>query len=76
VDFLVEDAGRLTPVEAKLASTPRPDLADGVARARALLGGRMGPGLVVTLGGDQEFPLTREDTAVPFASFARGVPLP
>ncbi len=30
VDFIVEDAGRVIPIEAKLSSTPRPRMAEGI----------------------------------------------
>ncbi len=30
VDFVMEDAGRVIPIEARLSSTPRPRMADGI----------------------------------------------
>jgi hypothetical protein len=59
VDFLVEVGTRLLPVEVKLASTPRPEMAAGVLALEPLLGARLLPGVVVTLGGPDWFPLAR-----------------
>lgn len=70
VDFLLDHGTHLQPIEVKLASTLRPEMADGLAKLRKLLGGRLGSGMVVTLGGTGVTPLTRDDVAVPFATFA------
>jgi hypothetical protein len=34
VDFIVEDGGRIIPIEAKLSSTPRPRMAEGIEAFR------------------------------------------
>jgi hypothetical protein len=51
VDFILEAAGRLVPIEVKLASTPHPEMASGVHRFQSLAGKRAGHGFVVLLGG-------------------------
>jgi len=66
VDFLVEHEGRLVPVEAKLTSTPRPTMGDGIRRLRALLGERCLTGYVVH-SGPQRLPLGEGVTALPLA---------
>lgn len=67
VDFLVEVGPHLWPVEVKLAATPRPELANGIEKLRALLGDGLLPGAVITAGG-QTTPLTRNVTAYPLAA--------
>ena len=59
VDFLVEVGTRLLPVEVKLGSTPRPEMAAGILALAPLFGAKLLPGVVVTLGGPDWFPLTR-----------------
>ena len=72
VDFIVELAEGLLPVEVKLASSPRPGMASGITRLREILGDKLLPGFVVTMGGEGVFPLNRLDRALPFARFAAG----
>jgi hypothetical protein len=74
VDFLVEVGTRLLPVEVKLASTPRPEMAAGVLALEPLLGAKLLPGIVVTLGGPDWFPLARTCTACSFSTFVRPPP--
>jgi uncharacterized protein len=65
VDIVVEAGTRLVPVEVKLSSTPRPDMAAGITRLRAALGERVADGYVVH-GGDVRLPLAPGVTAIPF----------
>jgi predicted AAA+ superfamily ATPase len=65
VDIVVEWAGKLIPIEAKLSATPTPSMARGIEAFRAALGKRAAPGYVVHPG-DVRLPLGREATAVPF----------
>lgn len=65
VDLLVEDGTRLIPIEIKLSATPRPTMASGIARFRADLGERVGPGYVIHPG-DVTLPLGSGVTALPF----------
>jgi predicted AAA+ superfamily ATPase len=68
VDIIVEVAGKLVPIEVKLTSTPRPDMAKGIETLRDALGDRVGPGFVVHTG-DIRLPLAPGVTALPFAEF-------
>jgi len=68
VDLLVEEAGRLVPIEAKASATPRPAMAGGIAALRRDLGARAARGIVVH-GGDTELPLGADAVAFPFARF-------
>ena len=66
VDLLVEHSPAwVTPIEIKLSKTPRPDMARGIERLRALEkpGTRLGPGYVVCMT-DTDGALSREDRAV------------
>lgn len=65
VDLLVEEAGRLVPIEAKASATPRPRMASGIVAFRHDLGTRATRGFVVH-GGDTELPLGPDAVAVPF----------
>jgi predicted AAA+ superfamily ATPase len=66
VDFLVETARGLVPIEAKLSATPRPEMARGIADLRRDLGPRVaGEGYVVHPG-DTRLPLGDGTTALPF----------
>jgi predicted AAA+ superfamily ATPase len=64
LDLLVEEPGRLVPIEAKASSTPRPAMAAGIAAFRRDLGARSGRGYVIH-GGDVELPLGPDATAWP-----------
>ena len=66
VDFLVEAAGKLVPIEVKLSATPRPEMAAGIKSFRADLGKKAAPGFVVHQG-DIRLPLAPEITAIPFS---------
>jgi uncharacterized protein len=48
VDLLVEQRGKLHPVEVKATATPRPTHAENVVRWRSLAGDKAGSGLLVT----------------------------
>jgi hypothetical protein len=66
VDLLVEHSPALvTPIEIKLSKTPRPDMARGIERLRAMQkpGTQLGPGYVVCMT-DSDGALSREDRAV------------
>ncbi|MEK6607355.1 MAG: ATP-binding protein [Myxococcota bacterium] len=65
VDILVEAGARLVPVEVKLSSTPRPNMAAGILKLRADLGKRVTEGYVVHPG-DVRLPLAPGVTAIPF----------
>ena len=67
VDFVVETAGRLTPIEVKLSGNPRPAMAAGVRAFRRDLGNAATPGFVVHPG-DLHLPLGAGVTALPFAA--------
>jgi hypothetical protein len=65
VDIVVEAGTRLVPIEVKLSSTPRPEMAAGIARLRDALGARVADGYVVH-GGEARLPLSPGVTAIPF----------
>lgn len=67
VDLLVEEAGRLVPIEAKASATPRPAMSAGIGAFRRDLGGLAARGFVVH-GGEQVLPLGPDASAWPFAS--------
>ena len=66
VDFVVETAGRLVPIEVKLSATPRPAMANSIRRFQSDLAGAAMPGYVVHPG-DLRLPLGPKVTALPFA---------
>jgi hypothetical protein len=66
VDFLVEAAGKLVPIEVKLSATPRPEMAAGIKSFRADLGDMAAPGYIVHPG-DTRLPLAPEISSLPFA---------
>ena len=65
VDIVVEVGTRLVPIEVKLSSTPRPEMASGIGRLRDALGRRVAEGCVVH-GGEVRLPLAPGVTAIPF----------
>ena len=65
VDFLVEDNGRLIPIEAKSTATPRPAMAAGISSLRRDLGESVLPGFVVHTG-NVRLPLGPDALALPF----------
>ena len=66
VDFMVETAGKLVPIEVKLSATPRPAMANTIRRFQSDLAGAAMPGYVVHPG-DLRLPLGPKVTALPFA---------
>jgi hypothetical protein len=66
VDFIVEDEGRLVPIEVKLSATPRPAMAASIGEFRKDFGKRALPGYVVHAG-DVRLPLGAGVTALPFS---------
>ena len=67
VDFLVEDSGRLIPIEVKTTATPLPSMGDAIRQLRRELGDLAAPGFVIHPG-DIRLPLGSGVTAVPFAA--------
>lgn len=69
VDFLVESGDEIVPVEVKLSATPRPRMADGIAKLRKLLTDsptRLRNGYVIHPG-EAEWPLGLHAKALPFS---------
>ena len=66
VDFVVESAGSLIPIEVKLSATPRPAMATAIRTFRRDLKSAAMPGYVVHPG-DVRLPLGDGITALPFA---------
>jgi len=66
VDMVIEQERKLIPIEVKLSSTPRPDMAAGIKAFRASLGDRVAPGYVVHPG-DIHLPLGDGVEALPFS---------
>lgn len=65
VDFVIEDAGRLIPVEVKLSATPRVAMASAIESFQQDLGERALPGYVVH-SGSVRLPLAPKVMALPF----------
>lgn len=66
VDFVVQTADGLLPLEVKTSATPLPRMAAGMRAMRAALGGGARPGYVVHPG-DSRLPLGEGDKALPLA---------
>ncbi|MBC7338794.1 MAG: ATP-binding protein [Firmicutes bacterium] len=66
VDFVVETAGKLVPIEVKLSATPRPAFAASIRAFQKDFGNRAMPGYVVHPG-DIRLPLGSNVTALPYA---------
>ena len=66
VDFVVETAAGLMPIEVKLSATPRPAMASTIKTFQADMKGRAQSGYVVHPG-DIRLPLGPSVTALPFA---------
>lgn len=66
VDFVLETGEKITPVAAKLSSTPSPRMASGIKALRDGLGDRAGRGYVVHPG-DVRLPLAPDIVAIPFS---------
>lgn len=71
VDFLVEHAGGLVPVEVKASATPLPAHAAPIHALREVLGDRLLPGFVVHAG-EHRLPLGGGVLAVPLAALQSG----
>lgn len=67
VDFLVEIAGAIVPIEAKLTATPLPAMAKGIVSLREDLGECVQPGYLIH-GGDQRLPLVPGVTSLPLSA--------
>jgi len=67
VDLVLDVGGRLVPIEAKLSTTPRPAMADGIKAFREALGKRVARGFVVHPG-DVRLPIAPGVEALPFAA--------
>ncbi|MCC6389864.1 MAG: ATP-binding protein [Bryobacterales bacterium] len=65
VDLVVETRGKLIPIEAKLSSTPRPAMANGIRAFQQDLGDKTGPGFVIHPG-EIRLPLAPNVVALPF----------
>jgi predicted AAA+ superfamily ATPase len=66
VDIVVENAGRLLPVEVKISATPRPAMASSIKTFQKDMGDKAMLGYVVHPG-DVRLPLGPNVTALPFA---------
>ena len=66
VDFVVETAAGLVPIEVKLSATPRPAMANAIRTFQGDMGSTAMPGYVVHPG-DIRLPLGSGVTALPFA---------
>lgn len=64
VDLVIDTGTALLPIEMKLSSTPRTQMAEGIMSLRAALGDLIGPGYVVHQG-DIRLPLAPGVTALP-----------
>ena len=67
VDFVVEVAGRLIPIEVKLSATPHPSMARSIRNFQRDMGDSAAPGFVVHPG-DMQLSLGSGVTSLPFAS--------
>lgn len=65
VDFIVEDGGKLIPIEVKLSSTPNPRMANAITVFRRDFSKKAMRGYVVHPG-DAKLPLGKDATALPF----------
>ncbi len=68
VDFLVEHAGKLVPIEVKLGATPRPEMAAGIRALRRDLGARVAREGYIVHPGDIRLPLGDGVAALPFGA--------
>ena len=66
VDIVVDTAGKLIPIEVKVAATPRPAMASSIRAFREVFRDKALPGYVVHAG-DIRLPLGEGVTALPFA---------
>ncbi|MBU2603926.1 MAG: ATP-binding protein [Actinobacteria bacterium] len=70
VDLVIDAGEALIPIEMKLSSTPRTQMAEGITSLRAALGDLVGPGYVVHQG-DIRLSLAPGVTAVPIGDLWR-----
>jgi predicted AAA+ superfamily ATPase len=66
VDVVVEDQGKLIPIEVKLSATPRPEMARGIASFHKDFAGRVGQGYIIHPG-NIILPLGEGVLAIPFS---------
>jgi len=66
VDLLIEEQGKIIPIEIKASSTPKPHMADGIVSLTSDLQEKISPGYVIHLG-DMMLPLAGQVTALPLA---------
>lgn len=67
VDLILEQGGKLIPIEIKSTSTPKPAMARGIVEFQRDLGDKVGNGFVVHLG-KEKLPLASNVLAIPFSS--------
>ena len=67
VDLLVEEEGKLIPLEVKLSATPKPAMAAGIRALQEDLGDKVAHGYVVHPG-NICLPLGQGVTSLPFAA--------
>ena len=66
VDLLIEDQGKIIPIEIKASSTPSTKMAKNITLLKKELKDKLTKGYVVYLG-NMELPLTPDATALPFS---------
>jgi hypothetical protein len=67
VDFIVEQGGKLIPIEAKLSATPRPTMAPGILAFQKDFSKKAGKGYMIHPG-DLTLPISPKVLALPFAA--------
>ncbi|RMG00123.1 MAG: ATP-binding protein [Nitrospirae bacterium] len=67
VDIVIDSGGKLIPIEVKLTSTPRPEMAKGLQSFREVFGDMASPGYVVYMG-NARLALGGGVTTLPFKS--------
>jgi predicted AAA+ superfamily ATPase len=67
VDFIVEQGGKLIPIEAKLSATPRPTMAPGILAFQKDFSKNAGKGYIIHPG-DLTLPISPKVLALPFAA--------
>lgn len=66
MDLLVEEQGKVIPIEIKTSSTPKPVMAENILTLRGDLKNKVGPGYVIHLG-DIQLPMGKDVMALPIA---------
>lgn len=69
VDFIIEDKGKITPVEAKISSTPNRGMVKGLDTFCSMFSDRIGKSFLVNLSRERLL-IGKKIEAVPFADFA------